>query len=96
MMLLAVRIEVAGFLQALISVYTILIIAWVVKSWVITSGARIGGFAPVFHFLDATVEPFMNIFRRFIPPLGPVDLSPIVALLSLQIVGGVLVSLIGG
>jgi uncharacterized protein YggT (Ycf19 family) len=96
MTLLTLRVELAGFLSALILVYSILVIAWVVKSWVIVSGARVGGLAPVFHFLDATVEPFMNLFRRFIPPIGPVDISPIVALLVLQIGGGLIVRLVGG
>lgn len=96
MHLLTIRVEIAGFMSALILVYSILVVAWVVKSWVVASGARIGGLAPVFHFLDATVEPYVNLFRRFIPPLGPVDLSPLVALLVLQLGGGILVGLVGG
>lgn len=96
MILLTLRVEIAGFLSALLLVYSILVVAWVVKSWVIASGARVGGFAPVFHFLDSTVEPYVGLFRRFIPPLGPVDLSPLVALLVLQIGGGFVVRLIGG
>jgi uncharacterized protein YggT (Ycf19 family) len=39
-------------------------------------------------------EPYLRIFRRFIPPIGPLDLSPIVAILVLRIVGGILVGLI--
>jgi hypothetical protein len=96
MILLTLRVEVAGFLSSLILVYSILVIAWVVKSWVVVSGARVGGLAPVFHFLDATVEPYMSLFRRFIPNLGPVDISPIVGLLVLQIGGGLIVRIVGG
>jgi uncharacterized protein YggT (Ycf19 family) len=96
MVLLTLRLQIADFLSALILVYSILVVAWVVKSWVVVSGARVGGLSPLFHFLDSTVEPYIALFRRFIPPLGPVDISPIVALLVLQIGGGVLVSLIGG
>lgn len=96
MILLTLRADLAGFLSALILVYSIIVVAWVVKSWVIASGARVGGFAPIFHFLDSTVEPYVGFFRRFIPPLGPVDLSPLVALLVLQFGGSLVVRLIGG
>ena len=41
-------------------------------------------------------EPYLRIFRRFIPPFGPIDISPIVAILVLQIVGGIIVNLIRG
>ncbi len=40
------------------------------------------------EFLRQVCEPYLLIFRRFIPPLGPLDLSPIVAILVLTIVGG--------
>ncbi|MBW3536036.1 MAG: YggT family protein, partial [Gemmatimonadetes bacterium] len=39
---------------------------------------------------------YLRIFRRFIPPLGPLDLSPIVGIFTLQIVGSIIVSLIRG
>jgi len=41
-------------------------------------------------------EPYLGFFRRFIPPLGPIDLSPVVAIILLQIVGGIVVRLIRG
>jgi uncharacterized protein YggT (Ycf19 family) len=42
------------------------------------------------------VAPYLAIFRRFIPPLGPIDLSPIVGIFLLQIVGRIVVGLIRG
>ncbi|MCM3570962.1 YggT family protein [Neobacillus mesonae] len=33
------------------------------------------------------VEPYLGFFRKFIPPLGPIDFSPIIALLALKYVG---------
>jgi YggT family protein len=50
----------------------------------------------VLTFLRDVTEPYLRIFRRFIPPLGPLDLSPIVAILVLQIGGGIIVELIRG
>ncbi len=40
------------------------------------------------------MSPYLNLFRRFIPPLGPLDLSPIVGIFALQIVGNLLASII--
>src|SRR6185437_12219086 len=37
-------------------------------------------------FLHDTVEPYLGLFRRLIPPIGAFDLSPIVALIVLQLV----------
>lgn len=91
-----VRADVAGYVSALSLVYSALIVAWVVISWLETAQVGPGPLAPVFHFIDSVVEPFVGIFRRFIPPLGPVDLSPLVALLVVQIGGGILASLIAG
>ena len=94
--LATVRMEIAGFMQALILVYSILIFGWVVQSWVISSGMRPGRLIPIFKFLDGVVGPLMALLRRFIPPLGPVDLSPLVALLAVQLVGGTIAQLVRG
>ena len=43
-----------------------------------------------------SASPYLRIFRRFIPQFGPLDLSPMVAIIVLQIVGGIIVGLIRG
>jgi YggT family protein len=50
----------------------------------------------VIGFLRDVVEPYLSIFRRFIPPIGPIDVSPIVAILVLQIVGRLIINVIHG
>ena len=90
------RSGLADYLQSLILVYSILIFAWVLGSWVIATGRVPGWLFPSLRFLEAVVGPFVGIFRRFIPPLGPLDLSPIIALLVLQLGGGLLVGLLRG
>ena len=50
----------------------------------------------ILSFLRDVSEPYLRIFRRFIPPIGPLDISPIVAILVLQIGGGIIVGLIRG
>lgn len=93
------RGNIADFLSALILVYVILIIAWILLQLALNLGwlkPVSGTFDAIFGFLRDVVEPYLAFFRRFIPPLGPLDLSPIVAIILLQVVGGLLVSLVRG
>ncbi|MBS0634337.1 MAG: YggT family protein [Verrucomicrobia bacterium] len=41
---------------------------------------------PVLRFIRFYTDPYLNLFRRFIPPLGMLDLSPLVAFFALQII----------
>jgi uncharacterized protein YggT (Ycf19 family) len=47
-------------------------------------------------FLHDTVEPYLRLFRRMIPPLGGFDLSPIIALIVLQLVYRVILNILWG
>jgi YggT family protein len=92
-----VRTSIADFLSALILVYTICIIAWIVVSLVFSFGARLPYSRPlnaVLDFLRDIVEPYLRVFRKLGLQIGPLDLSPMVALLVLQIGGGIIVNLI--
>jgi uncharacterized protein YggT (Ycf19 family) len=85
------REQIAEFLQALLTVYTLLIFAYIVSSLIFAFGGRVPynrGVDAVLTFLRQVCEPYLRIFRRFIPAIGPFDLSPIVAIFVLQIVGG--------
>lgn len=42
-----------------------------------------------FTVLSQLTDPYLNFFRSFIPPLGPLDLSPIVAIFAVQILSSV-------
>jgi YggT family protein len=98
--LLAVtRDDIADYVSALFLVYFILIFIRILLSWV----PRM----PYYPWLRATVDfihqvvdPYLNIFRRVIPPLGVggmgIDLSPILAIIVLSIVWRVVVALIAG
>lgn len=92
------RGNVADYVAALLFVYTMLIIANVILSWIqqfrplpYTTPVR-----AVTGFIEETTTPFLNLFRSFIPRIGPLDISPIVAILVLSILGGVVVGLIRG
>ena len=91
------RSQIAGFLDALIWVYSLVIIAWVIFSFVFAMGLRVPYSRPlnaVLDFLRDVTEPYLRIFRRLPLRVGPLDLTPIVAILALQIVGGLVVSAI--
>ena len=91
------RHQIAGFLSALITVYTIIIVAWIVVQFVFALGARVPYWRPVnaiLDFLRDVSEPYLRIFRRLPLRIGPLDLSPIVAILVLSIVGSLIVGII--
>jgi YggT family protein len=92
-----VRSNIADFLSAVILVYTLCIVAWIVLSLVFSLGARMPYsrvLSAVMDFLRDVSEPFLRIFRRLGLQFGPLDLSPMVAILVLQIGGGIIVGLI--
>jgi len=92
-----VREQIAGFLSALIQVYSIIVIGWVVVSFLFSLGVRVPYSRPVnavLDFLRDVTEPFLRVFRRLGLQFGPVDFSPIVAILVLFIGGRLLVNLI--
>jgi YggT family protein len=92
-----VRTDIANFLSAVISVYSLCIIGWIVVNLVLSFGVRLPWSRPlnaVLDFLRDVSEPFLRIFRRLGLRIGPLDLSPIVALIVLRLVGGLLVSAI--
>ena len=92
------RVDVADYVGAVLLVYTVLIFVNVLLSW-------IGQFRPIPYnltlravtgFVEETTDPFLNVFRSFLPRLGPFDISPIVAILVLSIGGALIVGLIRG
>jgi len=93
------REDVAEFLSALILVYTICIVGWVVLSLVFSLGVRVPYnrvVSGIMDFLRDVSEPFLRIFRRLPLQIGPLDLSPMVAIIVLQIGGGIIVGLVRG
>ena len=64
----------------LIEFYSIALIVYILMSWFPNArGTSIG------QFLAKICEPYLEHFRKFIPPLGMIDISPIVALLVLNL-----------
>jgi YggT family protein len=76
--------QIETFVDVFIGVYTVLILAYIVTSWI-----RLP-YSPwlnrIQRFLYDVCDPYLRIFRRFVPPLGPLDLSPTVGVLVLIVV----------
>ena len=88
--LLLLASTVAQFLQ----IYMVLIFIRILLSWF----PNINWFDPPFSVLSQLTDPYLNIFRSLIPPLGGIDFSAIIAIFLLQfvaqIVPGLLYSLV--
>jgi YggT family protein len=91
------RNDVADYIDTLVLVYIVLIFIRILMSWI----PRIPYnryLAAVLNFVSDVTDPYLNLFRRFLPPvrLGPgaLDLSPIVATLVLIVVSAIVVGLI--
>jgi YggT family protein len=93
----SVRAEIADFLSALLTVYVIVIVAWIVVSFIFAMGVRMPYSRwsnAILDFLRDTANPWLSIFRRLPLRIGPLDLSPIVAIIVLQLVGGIVIEIV--
>ena len=81
------------FVDVFVSIYILLIFAWVILSWVRLPYS--GWARRVEGFLDEVVRPYLGLFRGRIPTLGPLDLSPIVAVVVLLVAAELVKRLIG-
>lgn len=71
---------VFNLIGTLLQLYSFAIIAYILLSWF--PGARESGFGQI---LVKICEPYLEPFRKIIPPLGMIDISPIVAILALRL-----------
>jgi uncharacterized protein YggT (Ycf19 family) len=97
LVLATARDQIASFVDALVWVYSILIIAYIFTSMFFSVGGRIPysrASRAILDFLRDVCEPYLSIFRRFIPPLGPLDLSPMIGIIVLVFVGSILSNII--
>jgi YggT family protein len=91
------RDQIADYVAALFWVYVILIFIRILLSWIprIPYNPVLRG---IIGFVHDVTDPFLNLFRRVLPPVGgggiAIDLSPIIALIVLYIVEIIVVGLI--
>jgi YggT family protein len=93
------REDIAHYVSTLITVYIVLIFIRILMSW-FTRIPYNRYLDAVLKFVSEVTDPFLNFFRRFIPTVrigpGALDLSPIVAVLVLSIVGSIVTRAIAG
>jgi YggT family protein len=93
------RVDIANYLQTLLTVYIVLIFIRILMSW-FTRIPYNRYLDMALRFVSEVTDPYLNLFRRFIPMVrigpGALDLSPIVAVLVLSILGNIVVNLVHG
>jgi YggT family protein len=93
------RGDIANYVEALFLVYILLIFVYILLNMMFSLGLR----PPYSRFVDAVMnflrdvcEPYLKIFRRFIPPIGMFDLTPMIAIILLYVVETLVVNAIRG
>jgi YggT family protein len=93
------RQDVADYVAALFLVYIILILIRVLISWIPRMPYN-PALRAVLDFVSQTTDPYLNLFRRILPPIGSgglgLDLSPMIGIIVLYILRGLVVALIAG
>jgi uncharacterized protein YggT (Ycf19 family) len=82
-----------NFVSLFVGIYILLIFAYVLLSWIQLPYSGVA--ATVRRFLDEVCRPYLGLFRGRIPTLGPLDLSPIVAVVVLLVAERLVNRLIG-
>lgn len=105
-MILAIsRTDIADYLTALVWIYTLLILLRILLTWAVmlpqvVRALQNPAMRNVVGFVEDVTDPYLALWRRIIPPLrtgpGMIDLSPIIAIFALQLVGGLLARAIAG
>lgn len=75
-----------SFILTLVNFYSFLIFIYIILTWIPAGGAV----DEIRYAIGRLVEPYLNLFRRFIPPMGMIDFTPIIAIFVLRAVGSVL------
>jgi YggT family protein len=93
------RVDIANYVNALFEVYILLIFIYILLNLMFSFGVKVPYARwtdPILNFLRDVSEPYLRIFRRFIPPIGMFDLTPMIAIIVLYFVRMIVVNEIGG
>jgi YggT family protein len=82
--------QVELFVNVFISVYALVVFLYVLTSWIKLPYSL----NPVQRFLAEVCEPYLRLWRRILPSFGPLDLSPMVAIFALVVLGQIVVNVL--
>ena len=77
------------FIIYLFNFYEYSMLAYILTSWVPQIKNNF-----IVEFLEAICEPYLKLFRKFIPPIGMLDISPVIALIVLSVIQNLLIALL--
>jgi YggT family protein len=80
--------KIESFVDVFIGVYILLILAFIVLSWIRLPYSV--WLNRIQRFLYDICDPYLRLFRRLVPPVGPLDLSPMIAVIVLIVVQQIL------
>ncbi len=93
------RVDIANYVDALFTVYILLIFVYILFNLLFSFGVRL----PYARWSDALLgflrdvcEPYLKLFRRLIPPIGMFDFTPMIAIIVLYFVRTIVVNAIHG
>ena len=81
-------------LSRIVDFYCLLIFVWVILSWFRSTKNKT--VRDIYRALDKIVGPYVNLFRKIIPPMGGLDFTPVVALIVLQLLSRLVFGLLVG
>ncbi|WP_342635822.1 YggT family protein [Enorma phocaeensis] len=84
--------SIAQLISTLVNFYEMLVLVYIIMRWF---PLREGGLAyDIAMVLQSICEPFLGLFRRFIPPMGGIDFSPVIAILALNLIARFVIGII--
>src|SRR5258708_5308769 len=79
-------------LNVFVTAYTLIILVYITTSWLRLPYSP--WLTRIQRFLFDVAEPYIRLFRRVLPPMGPLDLSPMVAVIALWLLDRLLITVL--
>jgi len=81
--------QLIGIINLAFQVYTWILFIRILLSWI-----RHNPYHPIIRFIYEITEPLLLLFRRIIPPIGMIDISPIAAFFAIELVRRFLIGIL--
>jgi len=88
---MTIRTVLIYLFEGIFNLLMLAVLARALVSWL-----RIDPYHPAIRLLESVTEPILRPLRQAIPPMGGIDITPIIALILLQIANSILIRLVAG